>query len=173
MFGPSSSVVLELRRIISNQKWANASLVLRYIGLGWFIIMDIFCESSSILQSSRQRHLNIQLERKQLWQQRRKMPCYNLHRRWNLSINVRDRDLLLVSLYLRFQFFRICIFLLFVILAGPHFAMSHLLIIMNLFCLISCQFQRIRNFHKIGSHFGTMTWADDMQQCDNNINQGI
>ena len=59
MFGPSSSVVLELRRIISNQKWANASLVLRYIGLGWFIIMDIFCESSSILQSSRQRHLNI------------------------------------------------------------------------------------------------------------------
>ena len=36
---------------------------------------------------------------------RRKMPCYNLHRRWNLSINVRDRDLLLVSLYLRFQFF--------------------------------------------------------------------
>ena len=104
---------------------------------------------------------------------RRKMPCYNLHRRWNLSINVRDRDLLLVSLYLRFQLFRICIFLLFVILAGPHFAMSHLLIIMNLFCLISCQFQRIRNFHKIGSHFGTMTWADDMQQCDNNINQGI
>ena len=29
---------------------------------------------------------------------RRKMPCYNLHRRWNLSIKVRDWDLLLVSL---------------------------------------------------------------------------
>ena len=119
MFGPSSSVVLELRRIISNQKWANASLVLRYIGLGWFIIMDIFCESSSILQSSRQRHLNIQLEREQLWQQRRKMPCYNLHRRWNLSINVRDRDLLLVSLYLRFQFFSYLHFFTFCHLSWP------------------------------------------------------
>ena len=30
MFGPSSGVDLELRRIISNQKWVNACLVLRY-----------------------------------------------------------------------------------------------------------------------------------------------
>ena len=59
MFGSSSGVVFELRLIISNQKWANAWLVLCYIGLGWFIIMDIFGETSSILQSSRQRHLNI------------------------------------------------------------------------------------------------------------------
>ena len=42
MFGPSCGVVLELRRIISNQKWANTWLVLRYIGRGYFIIMDIF-----------------------------------------------------------------------------------------------------------------------------------
>ena len=34
MFGPSSGVVFELGRIISNQKWANAWLVLGYIGLG-------------------------------------------------------------------------------------------------------------------------------------------
>ena len=42
MFGPSSGVVLELRRITSNKKWANAWLILRYIGLGWFLIMDIY-----------------------------------------------------------------------------------------------------------------------------------
>ena len=58
------------------------------------------------------------------------------NRRWNLSINVRDWDLLLVSLYLRFAF-RVCIFLRFVILVGPQFAMSHFLIIMNLFCFMS------------------------------------
>ena len=34
MFGPSSGVVLELRRIIANKKWANAWLILRYMGLG-------------------------------------------------------------------------------------------------------------------------------------------
>ena len=58
MFG-SCGVVFELQRIISNQKWANACLVLRYIGLGWFIIMDIFGETRGILQSSKHRHLNI------------------------------------------------------------------------------------------------------------------
>ena len=58
------------------------------------------------------------------------------NRRWNLSINVRDWDLLLVSLYLRFAF-RVCNFLRFVILAGPQFEMSHFLIIMNLFCFMS------------------------------------
>ena len=42
MFGPSSSVVLELRQIISNKKWVNAWLILHYIGLGWFLIMDIY-----------------------------------------------------------------------------------------------------------------------------------
>ena len=41
MFGPSSGVVFELWRKVSNQKWANAWLVLRYICLSWFIIMDI------------------------------------------------------------------------------------------------------------------------------------
>ena len=50
---------------------------------------------------------------------RRKMPCYNLHRRWNLSINVRDRDLLLVSLYLRFQFFSYLHFFTFCHLSWP------------------------------------------------------
>ena len=38
-------------------------------------------------------------------------------------------------------------FLLLVILAGPHFAMSHFLIIMNLFRFMLAQ--RIQNFHKI------------------------
>ena len=41
MFGPSNAVVFELRRIILNKKLANALFVLCYIGLGWFIIMDI------------------------------------------------------------------------------------------------------------------------------------
>ena len=42
MFRPSSRVMLELRQIISNKKWVNAWLILRYIGLGWFFIMDIY-----------------------------------------------------------------------------------------------------------------------------------
>ena len=62
MFGPSSGVVLELRRIISNKKWANAWLILRYIGLGWFLIMDIYGETIKY--------------------------DINLHRRWRLNINV-------------------------------------------------------------------------------------
>ena len=45
-------------------------------------------------------------------------------------------DLLLVSLYSRLAF-RVCIFLLFVILSRPHFAMSQFLIIINLFCFMS------------------------------------
>ena len=121
MCGPSSGM-FELR-LISNQKWANTWLVLRYIGLGQFIIIlpwTYFGKTSSILQSSRLRHLNIYLERKQLWQKRPKMLCYNLHRRWNLSINVRDRDLLLVSsLYLRFQFFSYLHFFTFCYLSWP------------------------------------------------------
>ena len=92
---------------------------------------------------------------------RRKMLSYNLHRRWNLSISVRAWDLLLVSLYLRFAF-RVWIFLLLVILAGPHFAMSHFLIIMNLFrfMLALAHSKFPQNF---SSHCGTMTWANDMQ----------
>ena len=39
MLGPSSGVMFELRRIISDQKLANAPLVLTYIDLGWFIII--------------------------------------------------------------------------------------------------------------------------------------
>ena len=46
MFGPSSGVVLELRRIISNKKWANARLILRYIGPGRFLIMDIYWQKN-------------------------------------------------------------------------------------------------------------------------------
>jgi len=52
-------------------------------------------------------------------------------------------------------------FLLFVMLAGPHFAISHFLIVVN--DSVSCRFQRIRNFHKISSHCGTMTWVNNMQ----------
>ena len=37
-------------------------------------------ETNCILQSLRQRHLNIYLNRRILWQQKAKMPCYNLHR---------------------------------------------------------------------------------------------
>ena len=58
LFEPSSGVVLE-RRIISNQKCSKGWLVLRYIALGWFIIMDMAKQVAYILQSSRQGHLNI------------------------------------------------------------------------------------------------------------------
>ena len=75
--GLSSGVVFESRRIISTQKWANACwLVLRYIGLGWFIIMDIFGETSSIVQSSRHTPQYLATERKTLRQQKAK----NRHR---------------------------------------------------------------------------------------------
>ena len=69
------------------------------------------------------------------------MPFYNLRRRWKLSINVRDGDFLLVSLYLRFAF-RVCFFFLVMLAGGPHFPTSHFLIFMN--DSVSCQFQRIR-----------------------------
>ena len=57
-------------------------------------------------------------------------------------------------------------FLLLVILAGPHFEMSHFLIIMNLFrfMLALAHSKFPQNF---SSHCGTMTWANDMQWCDN------
>ena len=57
------------------------------------------------------------------------MPGYSLLRRWNLSLNVRDCDFFLVSLYLRFACLHF--FKLFVMLAGLHFPMSHFLIIVN------------------------------------------
>ena len=56
MFGPLSGM-FELR-LISNQKWANAWLALRYIGLGYFFIIltwTYFGKTSSIIQSSRQK----------------------------------------------------------------------------------------------------------------------
>ena len=73
----------------------------------------------------------------------------------------RLRSLILsISLYLRFAF-RVWIFLLFVILAGPHFATSHF--------LVSCRLAHSK-FLQISSHCDTMTWANDMQYCDNNSN---
>ena len=73
MSGPSSGLVFELRRIISNQKWANAWLVLRYIGLGWFIIMVIFWQNklhTSKLVQARHRttliHFQAQFFRQQI-----------------------------------------------------------------------------------------------------------
>ena len=54
-------------------------------------------------------------------------------------------------------------FLLSVMLAGPHFLMSHFLIIIN-DSAVSCRFKRIQNFCKISNiHCGKMTWANDMQ----------
>ena len=41
-FGSSSGVVLEVRRIVASPNWANAWLDLRFRGLGWFIILNIF-----------------------------------------------------------------------------------------------------------------------------------
>ena len=41
-FGSSSGVELEVRRIVASPNWANAWLDLRFRGLGWFIILNIF-----------------------------------------------------------------------------------------------------------------------------------
>ena len=41
-FGFSSGVGLEVRRIVASPNWANAWLDLRFRGLGWFIILNIF-----------------------------------------------------------------------------------------------------------------------------------
>ena len=41
-FGSSSGVVLEIRHIVASPNWANAWLELRFRGLGWFIIQNIF-----------------------------------------------------------------------------------------------------------------------------------
>lgn len=45
-FGSSSGVVLEVRRIVASPNWANAWLDLRFGGLGWFIILNIFWRKS-------------------------------------------------------------------------------------------------------------------------------
>ena len=88
MFGPASGVMFELWRIISNQKLANAWLVLPYIGLGWFIIIlswTYFGETSSMLQSSRQRRFNIQLEKKNIWQQKEQNALLQLTQKMELE----------------------------------------------------------------------------------------
>ena len=41
-FASSSGIVLEVRRIIASPNWANAWLDLRFRGLGWFIILNVF-----------------------------------------------------------------------------------------------------------------------------------
>ena len=70
-------------------------------------------------------------------------------------------------MYLRFAY-RVCIFILCVILVGPRFATSHFLIMINLFCFISVLAHS--KFLQISSHCETMTQANDMQQCYNNSN---
>ena len=45
-FGSSSGVVLEVRRIVASPNWENAWLDLRFRGLGWFIILNIFWRKS-------------------------------------------------------------------------------------------------------------------------------
>ena len=105
---------------------------------------------TNIIESSRQRHLNIKLllSERTCGNKRRKMSFYNLRRRWNLSINVRFS-------------FHVSIFCTFFVLAGPHFPMSHFLIIVN--DSVSCRFQCIRNLQNISSHCGTMTRVNEMQ----------
>ena len=90
---------------------------------------------------------------------RRKMLSYNLHRRWNLSINVRAWHLLLVSLYLRFAF-HVWIFFTFGYLSWA-----------TLWDVAFSDYYESISFHvgssafpqNFSSHCGTMTWANDMQ----------
>ena len=55
------------------------------------IIMDIFLTKQVAYVKALGRHNSIFSQRERnCGNKRRKMPCYNLHRRWNSSINVRD-----------------------------------------------------------------------------------
>ena len=40
--GPGSGAILEVKRILASRDWKNASLKLRFCGLGWFMIENIF-----------------------------------------------------------------------------------------------------------------------------------
>ena len=96
-------------------------------------------ETSCILQSSSQRHLHFQIESKNLWQQKAKNALLQLtskmeleHKRSRLSRFVRVIVInICYSCYFPFFFY----FLL--MLGGPHFAISHFLIIIKLFCFMS------------------------------------
>ena len=92
MFWPSSVVVFELRRIFSYQKQASAWLVLRY--RSWMVYHHgrILAKQVAYFKAlGRDTSIFSQRERKRTCgNKRRKMPCYNSHRRWNLGINVRD-----------------------------------------------------------------------------------
>ena len=97
--------------------------------LGWYCVIWVLDGLSSLKYFAKQvayfkalgRDTSIFIQRENnCGKKRPKMLCYNLHRRWNLSINVRDRDLLLVSsLYLRFQFFSYLHFFTFCYLSWP------------------------------------------------------
>ena len=41
-FGPGSGVIIEVKRVLASRDWKNASLKLRFCGLGWFMIENIF-----------------------------------------------------------------------------------------------------------------------------------
>ena len=93
--------------------------------------MHIFCETSGILQSSRQREKELVATKGEKCLVATYIEDETEHTRSRLRSFVS-----MYSLYLR-SAFRVCILLHFVFLAGPHFAMSHSLIIMNLFCFMS------------------------------------
>ena len=89
MFGPSSGVVFELRQIISNQKWANAWLVLLDIGLGQFIII-LSC--TYLIWRNKQHTSKLQVEthifsqrERTCGNKRRKMPFYNSKQKMELE----------------------------------------------------------------------------------------
>ena len=131
MFGPSSGVVHELWRIISNKK--NGKM------LCWYCVMQVLGglsswlyvgETSSIPQSSRQRHLIIQLGRKKAWQQKAKKCLVTTYIGVELE-HKRSRLRSFVSIIiLRFAFL-VCTFLRFVILSQLGYTQSHFLIIIN------------------------------------------
>ena len=41
-FGPGSGAIIEVKRVLASRDWKNASLKLRFCGLGWFIVENIF-----------------------------------------------------------------------------------------------------------------------------------
>lgn len=57
-YGPSSGLVIELRRIISNPKWANAWLAIERGEYGWYMIKIIFGKTDEIEEHHKNKQTN-------------------------------------------------------------------------------------------------------------------
>ena len=144
--------------------------------LEWYCVIQVldgfssptyFGEKSNILQSFKQRHLNIQREKKNVWQQKAKNALLQLTQKMKLE-HKRSSLRSFVSIILPKICFSCLDFFTFGYLSWA--TLCDVAFSDYYKSIVSCWLQRIQNFNTISTHCGTMTWANDMQQCDNNRN---